>query len=94
MGRVRSGREIDAALCKKGFSRSISGRHIQYFLNDVPRIKTMMSHGDAGVTIGDSLITRMARQLHLSKQQFLNFVDCTLSETDYRTILREQQILV
>jgi len=94
MGNVRSGREIDSALCKKGFRRETGGDHICYFLRDVDgedtNIKTKISHGVVSDTIGANLISRMARQLHLSKIQFLNFIDCSVSEEDYRTVLREQ----
>ena len=43
-----------------------------------------------GDTIGTKLISEMARQLHLTKKQFLDLIDCTVTEEDYRTILREQ----
>lgn len=87
MGRVRKGRDIDAALCKKGFRRETSGKHIQYFLIGFSEIRTMMSHGDMGTTIGSALLSRMARQLRLTKPQFLDLIDCTLDEAGYRGIL-------
>ena len=88
MGRVRKGREIDSALCKKGFRRETDGKHVLYFLVDSAGIRTMISHGDMGETIGDNLISRMSRQIRLTKTQFLDFIDCIISEEDYRTILR------
>jgi len=94
MGSVRSGREIDSALCKKWFRRETGGDHICYFFLDADGkdtdIKTKISHGVMSDTIGANLISRMARQLHLSKTEFLNFIDCTVSEEDFRTILRVQ----
>ena len=36
----------------------------------------------------------MARQHRLTKAQFLDFIDCTVSEEDYRAILREQDMMV
>jgi len=94
MGRVRKGRDIDAAFCQKGFRRDVSGKHIQYFLSGFNEIRTMMSHGDMGDTIGANLIARMARQIHLTKSQFLNLIDCPLTEEQYREILREQNFAV
>ena len=98
MSRIRSARNIDSALCKKGFRRNVSHDHVYYFLidstgNDVG-IVTKISHGMGGSTIGVPLISAMSRQLHLSKQQFLDFIDCTLTEEQYRTILREQGLAV
>ena len=42
-----------------------------------------------GETIGDNLISRMSRQIRLTKTQFLDFVDCTISEESYREIIQE-----
>ena len=69
MGSARSVREIDAALRKKGFQRDDDGDHVRYYFVGFPRIKTMMSHGDMGATIGAELIARMSRQLCLTKKQ-------------------------
>ena len=90
MGRVREGRDIDAALCRKGFRRKSAGKHIQYFLSGSGEIRTMMSHGDLGVTIGSNLLSRMARQLCLTKSQFLDLIDCTLDEEGYRNLVVTQ----
>ncbi len=94
MGRVRKGRDIDSALCKKGFRRAADRDHVYYFLtdsngNDVG-VKTKISHGMLGETIGDPLISKMAKQLRLTKAQFLALVDCTLDEADYREVLQTQ----
>ncbi|MGL4943984.1 MAG: hypothetical protein ACRC46_12435 [Thermoguttaceae bacterium] len=89
MSNVRSGRDIDSALRRKGFRCVIDGDHICYhFASDVAKTKTKMSHGMKGRTIGAELIAVMARQLQLSKVQFLALVDCTLSEEQYRTFLK------
>ena len=94
MGSARSRKDIDAALRKKGFRREMDGKHVRYFLTSGEQVRTMMSHGDSGTSIGVPLISAMSRQLHLTKQQFLDFIDCTLSEKQYRTILREQGLAV
>ena len=87
MSSVRSKRDIDAALCKKGFDKSLKGKHIFYTLSDSDEIKTMVSHGAMSATLNVDLISRMSRQLHLTKKQFLELVDCTLDEDGYREIL-------
>jgi hypothetical protein len=94
MSSVRSGRVIDAALQRKGFNRTDEGDHLWYFL---PRIdgegylvRTKMSHGMMGETVGVELIVLMARQCRLTKKQFLSLIDCPIDETEYREILRQQ----
>jgi hypothetical protein len=42
-----------------------------------------------GSTINIGLICRMARQLRLTKQQFLDLIDCRLSESGYRNIVSD-----
>jgi hypothetical protein len=95
MGSVRKGQAIDAALCKKGFRRETGGDHICYFLvgdsGDDTDIKTKISHGAMGDTIGANLVSRMARQVHLSKAQFLALIDCTLDKDGYRKILNNDE---
>jgi len=85
MGSARTGREIDAALRQKGFVRELNGKHIRYFFSS--RIFTHISHGMMGTAIGPPLISLMARQLGLTKKQFLALIDCTLDEDGYREIL-------
>ena len=66
MGSTRTGRQIDAALQKKGFLRKLDGKHVHYFFN--ARIFTHMSHGVMGHALSVNLISRMARQLRLTKK--------------------------
>ena len=92
MGNVRTGRDIDAALRKKGFRRDLDGKHIWYYFQDEHGedscVKVMVSHGVMGTTLGTPLIALMARQIHLTKTQFLDLIDCPLDEESYRQILR------
>ena len=91
MGNVRSGRDIDAALCKKGFTCDSDGDHLRYFFTmpdkSKMRIMTLISHGAFSETIGAPLISQMARQLRLTKKQFLELIDCTMDEDGYREIV-------
>jgi hypothetical protein len=89
MSSVRLGREIDKSLRKKGLQRELDGKHIRYFFSAT--IFTHISHGMMGEEIDAPLIAQMARQLCLSKKQFLELIDCSLDETTYRSILQEQQ---
>ena len=88
MGNIRKGRDIDSALCKKGFHRESDGDHLWYTLIGT-NVKTKISHGMMGHDIGPELLGLMARQLHLTKKQFLELIDCPLDEDGYRQILRD-----
>ncbi len=98
MSNVRSGRVIDAALRKKGFRREMDGKHIWYHFSKSngkdSDVKVMMSHGMMGSTLSAKLISDMAKQLRLTKSQFLAFIDCTLDEKGYREILEKQGFAV
>ena len=52
-----------------------------------PYVRTMLSHGVLGDSIGADLISRMSRQLHLSKEQFLDLIDCHLDADGYQAIV-------
>jgi len=88
MGRVREGRDVNAALCKKGFRRVVDGDHVCYEYPDSD-VRTKVSHGMLGRTIGRELLGKMAKQVHLDFPQFLELVDCPLSKENYQTILSE-----
>ncbi|MCL2005100.1 MAG: hypothetical protein FWG73_02950 [Planctomycetaceae bacterium] len=92
MSSIRSGRNIDSALRKKGFVRSADSDHVVYrFFSTEKELlaRTKMSHGMMGSSISVPLIAVMARQLHLTSKQFLDFVDCPMNEAEYREILLE-----
>ena len=82
----RKGRDIDSALRKKEFLRDTSGDHIFYLFGGT-KIKTKISHGMLGSSIGAGLIGDMAIQLHLSKKQFLDLIDCNLDAAGYQAII-------
>ena len=71
MADIRSGRDIDSALVKKGFLRFSEGDHVRYRFygssGDNPVARTKISHGMLGRTVGTKLISLMAKQLHLTK---------------------------
>jgi hypothetical protein len=96
MGSTRKGRDIDAALQKKGFRCERDGKHIWYYFRESngedSNVKVMMSHGMMGSSLSAKLIGDMARQLHLTKKQLLALIDCPLDESGYRTILEEHGI--
>ena len=93
MSNLRSGRSIDSSLCKKGFQQDPDGDHVNYYFlrrtGQRSLIRTKMSHGMMGSTIDVNILSKMARQLHITKKQFLELIDCPLDEDGYRQILRD-----
>ena len=78
-------RSIINSMTKKGFKENTSGDHIYLaFVVDGKKtgIKTKVSHSHS--EIGDSLIGLMAKEIKISKRDFMDFINCTLSEQDYR----------
>lgn len=78
-------KDIRRNLSKKGFEEDDKKDHIwlNYISPDGKKttIRTKLSHGKSD--IGDPLIAKMAKQVHLSKSDFLELVSCTLSGENY-----------
>jgi hypothetical protein len=92
----RDVRKIEASLEAKGFERS-EGDH-SYFLyrtreGKKTTARTKTSHTPKMKSIGDDLLGKMARQCHLTKPQFLEFVDCSLDRRKYEKLLVAQGFL-
>ncbi|MBR1368244.1 hypothetical protein RJ53_01535 [Methanocalculus chunghsingensis] len=84
---------IIARLKKKGFSTEMS-KHIKLTFQHNgcdTQIRTWVSHGKK--EIGDRLLSLMAEQLHLSKQQFMETIDCTIDEADLNSIYSGKDLL-
>ncbi|RQD81450.1 MAG: hypothetical protein D5R99_02180 [Methanocalculus sp. MSAO_Arc1] len=84
---------IIARLKKKGFSTEMS-KHIKLTFQHNgcdTEIRTWVSHGKK--EIGDRLLSLMAEQLHLSKQQFIEAIDCTVDEADLIHLYNELDLL-
>jgi predicted RNA binding protein YcfA (HicA-like mRNA interferase family) len=89
----RKNHTIIARLKKKGFSVEMS-KHIKLTFQHNgcdTEIRTWVSHGKK--EIGDRLLGLMAEQLHLSKQQFMETIDCTVDEADLNSIYSEKDLL-
>ncbi len=78
--------DIVASLKKKGFKEDNSNHKFYiYYKKDGKKsaVKTMVSHGSSYRTIGDNLLNKMAKQVRLTKPNFLQFIDCTLDQEKY-----------
>lgn len=88
-------RAIDAALKNKGFRVDTLADHDKYWLhhNGVKQaIYTKLSRGTNYRTIGDDLVSKIARQVKLPRRKFEELVDCSLSEADYIAFLTQSGI--
>lgn len=87
--------KIKKGLKKKGFREDEEHDHIilrLYDKADKPtKIFTKISHGKS--EYGDPLISLVARELNLKKNELLEFINCHISQDDYYRILKEKKIL-
>jgi len=80
---------------KLGFSES-SRHHIFYNLYDREGTRvatTKLSHSRTGRDIGISILSKIAKQMHLTIPQLQDAVKCPLSREDYSGILREKGLI-
>jgi hypothetical protein len=55
--------------------------------------RTKVSHGTKYKDLADDLLQLMARQCHLSKNDFLKLVACSMSQQQYESELQQQNLL-
>ncbi len=85
---TRKAREIKESLTKKGFI-AFQRDHTYLFLRvegRKPRVHTKISHGRG--EYGDNLLSFVAKELHISRKQFADLLDCPLSYEDDLSILK------
>jgi hypothetical protein len=88
--------DIRRSLLRKGFFSKEQAKHeyLRFYLNGKPTsVVTFLSRGSGYKTYASALLAEMAHQLHLTKQQLLDLIDCPLSEQDYTSLLQQQGIL-
>lgn len=79
----KDARDVSAGLLKKGFLLR-EGDHSFFHLHvngKKTAIYTKISHGEREVH--DKLLGLMARQVGLSKRDFIDLIDCPLSHEEY-----------
>lgn len=92
---TRPRKTIEAALVKKGFEKEDGDHHFFCLVDSEGKrtsVFTKTSHSPKHKDIGDPLLGQMAVQVRLSKKEFLQLVDCSLSEAKYREKVRAQGI--
>jgi len=86
--------EVEGSLLKKGFKPTHPGSDHNWFVyatsdgKKARGARTKTSHG-RGFDITDNLLGEMARQVGLTKRQFLDLLDCPLSRAAYEKVLKD-----
>jgi hypothetical protein len=85
-------REVESAICRKGFKRSNTDhkRFVFYVDDKETRIHTKLSHGSGSEDIGRPLMKAMSKQLNLSNDEFEKFIECTFTEAMYAERYRNE----
>jgi len=91
----RNKSDVIAGLTKKGFENSKNSHH-QYYTyraleGKLSDVYTYTSH--SGKELSDSLLSKMSRQCKLRREEFLKFVDCTMTQQTYEQNLKDQEII-
>jgi hypothetical protein len=83
-------RRVEKALTTKlGFERHDPHHRIyRLYLNDRLVARTFISHGQRELT--DYHIDQMAKQMRLSRRQFLDAVECPLDGEAYHDLIRQR----
>lgn len=87
-------RLVTGNLKKKGFREDERHDHIWYVLyidGKQTNIRTKVSHNSND--LGISLIKKMAEQLKIDTDTFVDLVTCKIDGQEYRTILERKKIL-
>jgi DNA-binding transcriptional regulator YiaG len=83
-------------LKNKGFSiakfKSVDHNYLEFYHNDLLILYTKISHGSTKDLDG-YLIKKMSDQCKLSKSEFAELVNCTLSHQKYIDILLEKRYI-
>ncbi len=89
----RQKRAIEAALTAKGFEPIEGDHHFFVYVTKEgkrTRARTKTSHTSKMKDVPDILLSRMAGQCKLTKQQFLELVDCPMTREAYEKSLAER----
>jgi hypothetical protein len=85
--------KVENGLRAKGF-REESGDH-NYFVFHTDKglktpVRTKTSHSPKTKVLGDSLLSAIVRQCHLSRTEFLQLVDCPMTHAVYQALLERK----
>ena len=92
----REKRQIESSLVAKGFEQREGDHHFYAYWSKAGKktaVFTKTSHTPKMKSIPDELLSLMARQCKLTKQQFLELVDCPMNRDSYELILAAKELL-
>lgn len=82
-------RKAEKALIKKGFVKVDTHHHYFEFVHEGKVVvRTRMSHNNQ--EINNYLISAMSKQCQVNKEDFLNLINCPLSQEGYIKKLKER----
>lgn len=95
---IKTKKLTDAMLAKGYVYIGVHKGHHWYELTDVPNgkapIRTFHSMGDKGKELSDDLVSKMRKQMRFeSRHDFEEYVECHMSEREYRDSLRKRGLL-
>lgn len=77
----------------KGFEKMERDHEIYSMVVDGEvTVSTRMSRGSSHREISKDLLSKMSKQLKMSKQQFLEYIECTYTYEDYCKFIKENYI--
>lgn len=84
------------SMCKKGFqeaeNKGNDHKRIEFWYDGkLTRCRTKFSHN--AEELNNYLIGEMAKQIALSRNEFIEFAKCTLSKEGYVTILKSKKLV-
>jgi hypothetical protein len=87
---------ISSSLQRKGFVIEEDRDHRYFFYHSKSgkrtNVRTKISHGTKYKVLGDNLISLMSKQCKLSKADFLELIECPLTQDLYEKKLEAQAI--
>ena len=83
---------IRTALIRKGFKEKSNDHkfYFFYFKDKKQPIFTKLSHGTKYKTYSNELLSKISKQLRLTKKELLKLIDCDICEADYIKLLVER----
>lgn len=89
-------RDVRKSLKKKGFAVTSGAKHDIFTFEPEGKltgVSTYMSRGTSYKTLGDDLVSDMADQIELSTYQFVDLVNCPMSQSKYERISVQKGVL-
>ncbi len=87
---------VESGLKDKEFEQTEGDHHFFVYMTIEGKktsVRTKTSHTPKMKDIPDNLLSQMAKQCKLSKNDFFRLLDCLLSREEYEAILKEQGTL-